>query len=1229
MSARRQRSARAVAMLLGCALVTGAVPAVGYAADAASTPAGAPAVNPEQTASEAAVASGRPVEVTEARTEYTTTVANPDGTYTLTQATTPQRVKTAEGSWRDIDITLEKRADGSVGPKAAMVDLSFSGGGQGKDLITLGNDEGTLSLRWPSALPEPRLSGPTATYPGVFEGVDLQLTATAVGYREVLVVHSAKAAANPQLNEVTLNAAGDGLRVVPGPGGGLRAVDDDGNTVFSGPAGQMWDSAGGDPGDTGTRTQLLRTAPQAGPTVPPGGSADPGTRAGDDAAHPGEGDAAAELPVKVTGEKVTITPDTKLLRGANTVYPVYIDPPMGLGRQERTVLSSDGDRFWDFDGDHGVGNCSVQGPYYCGSNYTNRMYFEFAPTSLPGKYVLDATFRAYETWSFSCDPKWVDLVRTDNISEATRWPGPKHLDLMNDQYVSAGRGTNCTPEQPDRWVEFHDNRSETDENLIATVRALADGKISRLTLMLKAKDEGDPAAWKRFDDNAELQIVYIAKPGVPGLRVASGDGGYWDCKGTATDPQIVTRLTPTFQATVQTLVKPRLVNERGSLRAFFHAQRRASDGSWVNTWSTSMPETGYDPDDTVENAQLPHGEDGLLYRVSALTQSHWTYGTKSGSLSSPYHSWCYFKIDVAAPKAPRITAGSPYTACTPTLCEGAGGPGVPGTFTFAPNAADSDVTTYRWYLVGQARAHESAGPIAKDVAVFPSLSGTVTLAVQAKDVNQRWGETAQFLFKVKPAEGEVGRWRFGDRPTDTTTVISKDTATEGLRHDATLYGGASWADQGRRGAGDYSLGLNSADPAKQQAYAATGSAAVNTSSSFTAAAWVYLTEGTTNRVALAAPGAQDAAFTVYYSYAKRRWAFNRGSQDKVDAVDIITFADPGESPLNVWTHVAGVFDTKGDTDKSNDTIQLFINGKPQGQPVTLAAVVPTYEPWLSVGGLQIGRTKGQGVYAQYFRGHIDEVAVWQRALGERELRQEAGLSGEDTPTVELVADWNAGAFTGTEIKDTSGYGRPSLKLSATGARAGEEALLLDGTSGHVSATGPVVDEKGSFTVTARARLDKAVFAGKPVGYRAMVFAQPTTVGSESSWALWAEKVADGVYLWRFGRTAVDATGTVTETASVPAQEPAAVDTWVQVTGVFDASEQTAVGYGKTRLYVGMFEQDPREKAEFTTPTQGTGALTAGKGSAAGTTGHHLPGALQDLRMWSGAMSADQVGALIG
>lgn len=73
-----------------------------------------------------------PVEVTEARTEFTTTYANPDGeSFRLEQSTTPVRVKGPDGTWVSPDATLQRRADGSVGPAAAAVGISFSGGGDG------------------------------------------------------------------------------------------------------------------------------------------------------------------------------------------------------------------------------------------------------------------------------------------------------------------------------------------------------------------------------------------------------------------------------------------------------------------------------------------------------------------------------------------------------------------------------------------------------------------------------------------------------------------------------------------------------------------------------------------------------------------------------------------------------------------------------------------------------------------------------------------------------------------------------------------------------------------------------------------------------------------------------------------------------------------------------------------------------------------------------------------
>lgn len=1187
--------------------------------------AGALPVAQAMSASERAAASGEPVEVTAQRAEYSQTFANPDGTFTLEQSSVPQRVRAEDGSWRDVDTTLERRSDGSVGPRSAVVDLAFSGGGDAEDLLRLGTAGKSIRLSWPGKLPVPRLDGSTATYPDVLDGVDLQLTATAEGYRQVLVVRTAQAATNPDLEQIKLSVSGVGLEAAPGAGGGLRAMDDDGNAVFKGPAGQMWDSAGG-------AESLAADGPKAPKSLVTTAPEERGPQT-----RPGNGDASAVLPVTVQDGAVIVKPDLGLLRGDKTVYPVYIDPPVGLGASERTKLSSDGDRFWQFDGSLGVGKCGSANGYYCGAGYVDRMYFEFAPSKLVGKYVLDATFRAHETWSFDCDPHWVDLERTDNISEGTRWPGPRQLDQMGDRYVSAGRGKNCRPEQPDAWVEFNDNPDEPDENLASTVRSFADGKISRLTLMLRAKDETDATAWKRFEDNATLKVTYVPRPGVPtSVGVIPGDGTSGYCKTSSSDPLVVTRKDPMVQARVQTRTQPKSGEDKGSLQAEFWMERKQDDGAWDKVWSGYRPDSGWDPDGTLEKMRTTDRADGGIYRYKARTQSHWAYSGRSGDLFSSYSSWCYLKIDSTAPKAPQISAGKPYTECLPNQCVGVGGPGVSGTFSVKPNAADTDITGYRWRLLTTTAANTKQSAGARiTLNVTPPLSGTQVLSVEAKDVRNRWGTPAEFTFAVAPAAGPVGRWHFADGAPGSGVTKAVDSATEGTRHDATLYdeAGTGWSTFGRRGDADYSLWLN--DSSATSGYAATSTAAVNTQDSFTVSTWAYLTDSTENRVVLTEPGEDGSGFTLYYSSTYKKWIFNRTDKDRNDPTYIRSFASAQNPPLKVWTHLAGVFDTKGDTDKSNDTIQLFVNGRPQGDPVVLSKAAAGYEPWTANRGLQFGRSKVGGTYGEYFHGRIDETALWQRVLTTEEIRTEARLMGSEAPPNELVAMWDASAAKGTEITEGTPYPAAAMKLSSTGATLNEDdnALLLDGTSGYASTTGPVLDENGSFTASARVRLDSAKLSGKPIGYEAQVTGQRT--GTESSWALWVTKPAEDTYRWRFTRTSVDGTGKATQSASVPGEENAELDTWVQVTGIFDAQEawewtdpddpeKTETRYGKVHLYVGDSDQASLDRAGFTAEQQGTGELALGRGTGSGSTGHYLPGAVEELRIWAGAMSAEQI-----
>ncbi|SEB60719.1 LamG-like jellyroll fold domain-containing protein [Streptomyces sp. PAN_FS17] len=1250
----------AVAVVGGLLPSSATAHAMAARATATSPAAQAPDAVPAEAEAASALAAetGDPVEVLFERTEYSEVFAQPDGSFKLTQSTTPQRVRESDGSWKPVDVTLAKRTDGRIAPKAAVVDLSFSGKGDGGDLIRIGDRNGhILTLGWDRSLPEPVLEGDTATYREVLPGVDLRLTATAESYREVLVVKTPQAAASPELDKVLFSIDSQGLEVRSTANGGLMAGNEDGVEIFTGPPGRMWDSAGEAQPSDAEPMMGVRTAEVAGQST---AVADDEQAETDPAAGPSDGDASAVMPVQVTDDSIAVVPDTEVLEGAQTVYPVYIDPAVGVGHTYRTVLSSDGDDFWMFDGaGHGIGRCGYnsQGACTTGSWYTNRMYFQFnSASALRGKYVIDATFRAYETWSFDCNPAWVDLERTDGISSGSKWPGPggpkadNSWDQMGDKYISAGRGTACSPEQPNAWIEFNDNPAEPDENLKSTVRNFADGKIDNLTLMLKAKDESDVTAWKRFDDNAELQVDFAYQPGVPtryGLWPGNpgGDPDDVQCATSSSNPIIVTRAEPWVQASVQTKVEHNEGNSEGSLQAEWVMERKQSDGTWASSWSDYKPDSGWDPDGTVETAKVSPRADKSLYRVKARTQSHWTYEGKSGDLFSSYTPWCYFKVDLERPKPPVVTAvtGGIYTVCVTEDCAAQGGPGVQGKLHFAQNAADTDVVKYEWLLPGMTKTDFATGA-SVDEPVTPLVAGRQTLQVRGWDSGGS-GEWAYVKIKVQAATGAIGRWHFDDSAAGSQDKLARDTATEGtVRHDVTMYtDGTGFSSLARRGGGtdgtDRSLWLDSTDPAKQQGYAATATPPTNTADSFTISTWAYLTDTSVNRVAMAQPGANANAFALYYSTAYNAWVFNRTDQDKAAPVFIRSIAEQ-KPQLKVWTHVAGVFKTEGDdglpdTDPTNDTIQLFVNGQPQGQPVKLASATSTYQPWSANGGLQWARSVKSGVGGEFFRGRLDETAVWQRALTEPEIRIEGELKENEAAATELMAGWDASTSTGSTLTEKSGYPFTGMTLAA-GATLTEtpQVLTLNGTTGYASTSGPAVDETGSFTVSALTRVDSAQMVGKADGHTVTVAKQK--IGNEASWALKLIKLADDIdgdnkpeCLWRFERTRVDGSGNKTSTTQVSATAVAVLDELVHVTGVYNAADPFADGdesrFGKLHLFVGADEQvDESTEANFADPQQGTGELAIGRGHANGTPGEYLPGAVQQLRVWVGAMESRQI-----
>lgn len=394
--------------------------------------------------------------------------ANPGGSMTAELTAVPTRVQRG-GSWVAVDTSMVSRPDGLVGPRAAVGDLSLSGGGSKDALARLVKDGRSVALRWPGTLPTPKLEGATATYPEVFPGVDLVMVATRSGLRQHVVVKSAEAARNPALARIVLRVESPGLRLSVDELGVLRAVDAAGVPVFEAPPPEMWDSSG-------------RTA---GPATA----------------------RSARVGVVVTDGSLTLVPDQRFLRDPAVVFPVTVDPAWAPFDKNAwaTVLDGKPDSsYWWTSGEDPwaqVGQCYRGNPDRCNRIGAARAYFQYDTGFLNGKDVLEAALNTTAVHSPSCGERvhavwWAD----GGISPGTTWNNQPGGWWISDSTAPV----------------VYDNG---DCGGWKAVGFNVGGNINRSgisTYRLNAANEGDMLAWRKYNPaDTKLVVRYNQPPYAP------------------------------------------------------------------------------------------------------------------------------------------------------------------------------------------------------------------------------------------------------------------------------------------------------------------------------------------------------------------------------------------------------------------------------------------------------------------------------------------------------------------------------------------------------------------------------------------------------------------------------------------------------------------------------------------------------------------------------------------
>jgi len=173
------------------------------------------------------------------------------------------------------------------------------------------------------------------------------------------------------------------------------------------------------------------------------------------------------------------------------------------------------------------------------------------------------------------------------------------------------------------------------------------------------------------------------------------------------------------------------------------------------------------------------------------------------------------------------------------------------------------------------------------------------------------------------------------------------------------------------------------------------------------------------------------------------------------------------------------------------------------------------------------------------------------------------------------------------------------------------ALSVNGSSGFVDISGPLVNTAQSYSVAAWVNL------ANTNGFQTFVSVDGTNASGDNSISGFFLQLRGDNHLFAIAQINSDAPGPATYAASTFA--PSA-NTWYQVTGVYDGAAH------QLRLYVnGQLQGTTAYNGGFTA----TGDTIIGRGKYGGNPGDYANGKIDEVHVYSGALTDAQIAALAG
>jgi hypothetical protein len=447
-----------------------------------------------------------------------------------------------------------------------------------------------------------------------------------------------------------------------------------------------------------------------------------------------------------------------------------------------------------------------------------------------------------------------------------------------------------------------------------------------------------------------------------------------------------------------------------------------------------------------------------------------------------------------------------------------------------------------------------------------------------------------------------------------TTVVSGHADVQA----ATYKNGAT---PGQAGVYGNALTLDGVDD-----YAATTFPHINALDSMSVVAWAKLSVKPGHGAVVATQaGSSRPSFELYYSDALG-WTFGQFTADAATATLVrAAQGDTTKSPAGAWTQLVGIYD--GVTDE----MQLYVNGV---HVTTTAFSTPFY----STGGVQLGASSFDNVAGDFFPGQIDNVQLYDRALSGPEVSD----LYKYRPIVEgrWMLDSASGSPAVSPDDLPSAADRHSLSLGSAASigtddghhYVGTGGLVLNGTSSsYASTAASPIHTNTSFTASFWVK------GSRPTSPRTVL----SQAGSKNS-AFAVRYVPDPDDPVNAGRWQLDTATTDDSTArhSLAEHTNFQDNEWSNIAVVYDAFTTQMRLYVNGELRQSVCADDDGDGTQddpgCTTkvswnsdahPFDATRGLQIGRSVNNGTFGENWSGAIDDVWVFQGAASDEQIAVL--